>query len=53
MIDVACYPGSSGSPVLIFNEGSYNKKGAGLVVGDTSFLLGVLYAVTAYGNWRY
>ena len=29
MIDAACFPGSSGSPVFIFNEGGYIGHGAG------------------------
>ena len=44
LIDSACYPGSSGSPVLLFNEGSY-KEGDEIVLGSRLLLLGVLYAV--------
>lgn len=45
VIDMACFPGSSGSPVLIVDEGSYVSK-AGTIVGGQNriFLLGVLYA---------
>jgi len=44
MIDAACYPGSSGSPVLILNEGSFAKKDGGLYAGSRALLLGVMYA---------
>jgi hypothetical protein len=43
MIDAACYPGSSGSPVLIFNEGMFSTRTGG-VVGSRAILLGILYA---------
>ena len=45
MIDIAVFPGSSGSPVLIFNEGIYKPKNNDrLIAGDRVILLGVLYA---------
>ncbi len=45
MIDAACFPGSSGSPVFIFNEGGYKNKQGDFFPGRTRvFLLGVLYA---------
>jgi hypothetical protein len=45
LIDAACFPGSSGSPVFIYNNGSYGGfGGAGLVVGIRLMLIGVLYA---------
>lgn len=44
MIDAACFPGSSGSPVLLLNQGSYPNKEGSLVVGTRVYLLGVLYA---------
>lgn len=43
MIDAACFPGSSGSPVLLLNEGSYRTQNS-IVVGSRVKLLGVLYA---------
>jgi len=42
LIDMACFPGSSGSPVLILNQGSYATKN-GIVIGTRIFLLGILY----------
>jgi len=45
MIDAACFPGSSGSPVLLYNQGSYVSKSKGVLIGGTRLmLLGVLYA---------
>lgn len=42
VIDAACFPGSSGSPVLIVNEGIFNTKSG--VTGYTRVvLLGVLF----------
>ncbi|MEO1503793.1 MAG: serine protease [Pseudomonadota bacterium] len=48
VIDCACFPGSSGSPVFIFNQGSYSVKGKGLYAGDRLIFLGVLYAGPQY-----
>ncbi len=42
LLDMACYPGSSGSPVFILNQGAYSSLG-GLTVGNRVYLLGVLY----------
>jgi V8-like Glu-specific endopeptidase len=45
MIDIAAFPGSSGSPVLIFNPGSYSDKNGNIYTGRSRIiLLGVLYA---------
>jgi V8-like Glu-specific endopeptidase len=45
MIDAACFPGSSGSPVFIFNEGGYRDKQGNYYMGSNRIiLLGVLYA---------
>jgi hypothetical protein len=44
LIDAACFPGSSGSPVMLFDVGGYQTK-KGMFVGATRIkLLGVLYA---------
>lgn len=45
LIDASVFPGSSGSPVLILNTGSYSPKEGGLVVGGRLLLLGVLSGV--------
>lgn len=43
LIDSACFPGSSGSPVFLYNEGAYGHAG-GLTLGTRIFFLGVLYS---------
>ena len=49
LIDAACFPGSSGSPVFLFNQGGYATKSGGLVIGPSRVkLLGVLYAGTQH-----
>lgn len=45
LIDAACFPGSSGSPVLILEQGNYIRNDGQLVInGSRVKLLGVLYA---------
>ena len=45
MIDMACFPGSSGSPVFIFNEGGYKDKKGNFFMGKSRIIfLGTLYA---------
>ena len=44
MIDTACFPGSSGSPVFLYNVGSYANRDGGTVIGSRIALLGILYA---------
>lgn len=44
MIDAACFPGSSGSPVFLYNPGSYTTKKGGTVIGTRIKFLGILYA---------
>lgn len=44
VIDMACFPGSSGSPVFLYENGSYASKGGGIVIGSRLYLLGVLFA---------
>lgn len=43
LIDAACFPGSSGSPVMLFDMGSYATRTA-TVIGSRIKLLGILYA---------
>ncbi|MCW7483238.1 S1 family peptidase [Leptospira kanakyensis] len=50
LIDCACFPGSSGSPVLIVNESSYSDGNGILVVDSRIFLLGTLYAGPQYNS---
>ncbi|MDZ4160132.1 MAG: serine protease [Anaerolineaceae bacterium] len=44
LIDAACYPGSSGSPVFLYNPGNYVDRQGGTVIGTRIALLGILYA---------
>lgn len=41
LIDAGVYPGSSGSPVLIINNGSYSH-GGGITIGSRIFFLGLI-----------
>ena len=42
LLDMACYPGSSGSPVFILNQGAFATPN-GMSLGNRIYLLGVLY----------
>ena len=44
VIDCACFPGSSGSPVFIYNVGSYPAKGGALSIGMRCLFLGILFS---------
>lgn len=49
MIDAACFPGSSGSPVFILNEGGYRDKNGNTYLGTTRIIfMGTLYAGPQY-----
>ena len=49
MIDIAAFPGTSGSPVLIFNEGGYRDKKGNTYLGvNRAILLGILFAGPQY-----
>ena len=41
LIDASVFPGSSGSPVFIFNQGSYST-GDGIVIGSRLYFVGVV-----------
>ena len=43
LIDMACFPGSSGSPLFLCNESSYSTT-KGVTIGSRLRLIGVLYA---------
>lgn len=43
LIDMACFPGSSGSPIFLCNETSYTVGGS-MIIGSRCRLLGLLYA---------
>lgn len=48
LIDAACFPGSSGSPVLVLNEGTHFAKRGIVIVESRIILLGVLCSVPYY-----
>lgn len=43
VIDMACFPGSSGSPVFLYEDGLYRDEGGGLAPGTKFRFLGVLW----------
>jgi len=51
VVDMACFPGSSGSPILIVNEGSYtDKKKNAVVIGSRVIFLGILFGGPIYNS---
>ncbi|MGU3390394.1 S1 family peptidase [Sphingomonas sp. M1A8_2b] len=55
MVDMACFPGSSGSPILLVNQTGYRDKATGsfMMGSGRVFFLGILYAgplITNQGN---
>ena len=42
LIDASVFPGSSGSPVFLYNSGSWSDRGKALVAGNRVYLLGIL-----------
>jgi hypothetical protein len=44
VVDIACFPGSSGSPVFVYNTGTYGDKKGNVTVGRRLLFIGVLYA---------
>lgn len=44
LIDAACFPGSSGSPVLILEQGNFIRDHGIVIGGSRVHLLGILYA---------
>ena len=45
IIDIAAFPGSSGSPVFLYNKSGYSDKMGNLTIGsDQLYFLGVLFA---------
>lgn len=45
LIDASVFPGSSGSPVFLYNTGMYAQKGGATVVGGRLHFLGVVSSV--------
>lgn len=49
LIDAACFPGSSGSPVFLCNNGSYvDKARHSVVIGTRVYFLGIVYKGPIY-----
>lgn len=49
LVDMACFPGSSGSPIYILNENGYrDKKGTNYLGAIRVILLGILYSGPHY-----
>jgi len=48
LVDAAIYGGSSGSPVFVFNQGSYSPANGGLVAGSRIKLVGIIHAVAQH-----
>jgi S1-C subfamily serine protease len=48
LIDAACFPGSSGSPVFLSNIGNYVDKRGATNIATRFYFLGVLYAGPQY-----
>lgn len=49
LVDIACFPGSSGSPIYILNEGFFLDKHGNMKIGTSRIIfLGVLYAGPQY-----
>lgn len=48
LIDAACFPGSSGSPVLIFDTHGYQSKKGTFIGASRIKFLGILYAGPQY-----
>lgn len=45
LVDMACFPGSSGSPIFIINENGYSDKKGNTYLGSTRVIfLGILFA---------
>ena len=41
LLDIPVFAGSSGSPIILFNQGSYSTRKGGIVIGGRLVLLGI------------
>jgi hypothetical protein len=48
VLDIACFPGSSGSPVFVLNEGAFRDSRGNMLSGERMVFLGINYA-----TWQY
>jgi hypothetical protein len=44
VVDIASFPGSSGSPVFIYNTGTFSDKKGNTTIGGRVIFLGILYS---------
>ena len=44
VLDIACFRGSSGSPIFVLNEGTYSPKSGGIAFNGRAYFLGVQFA---------
>lgn len=45
VVDIACFPGSSGSPIIIYESGAYyDKQSKATKIGQKVILLGLLFS---------
>ncbi|MGA4641284.1 S1 family peptidase [Stutzerimonas stutzeri] len=44
VVDMACFPGSSGSPIFLLDNGSYSDRSGNTILGGRCALLGVLHS---------
>ena len=49
LIDIATWPGASGSPVLLYNEGAWLQRNGTPMVGSRAKLIGIVYGVATQG----
>ncbi len=47
LLDIASFPGSSGSPIFLINEGSYHTS-SGINIGNRLYFMGILFAGPLY-----
>lgn len=50
LLDMACFPGSSGSPIFILNQGTFTTVNGGIVMGNRIHFVGVLYGGPQYST---
>lgn len=49
LVDMACFPGSSGSPIFVLNEGSFVDKHGNVNLGTSRiYFIGILVSVPVY-----
>ena len=48
LIDAAIYGGSSGSPVFVYNQGTYSKPDGSVYPGTRLKLIGIIHAVAQH-----